>query len=163
MKYFLFHGGKKGGHKTFFIVCAFIVKQIHKKEKQVKQGKNVLKSGLTVPDTASNFFPFIIPSQMSVSLELACERVESGLYGDIASAMIDMSTAALATAEYNKDFQRSTEQWSGNYVFRDREDAEFLTNIFGEIASSSAGSIVSARGNHYAGRPGDTVSPLVSD
>lgn len=97
---------------------------------------------------------------MSVSIECACDRVETGLYANLAAEMMGMGTAALATAEYNKDFQQATKQWSGNYIYRDCNNAEFLTNIFGEIAPSSAGSIVCAKGNHYAGRLGEPVSPL---
>lgn len=95
---------------------------------------------------------------MSISLELARERVDSGLYASLATEMVDMAAAALATAEYNKDFHRTTDQWSGNYTYKDNEGVEFMTNIFGEIAPSGAGSIISAKGNHYAGRPGETVS-----
>lgn len=94
---------------------------------------------------------------MLISAELARERIRSSLYADLATEMIQMSTAALATAEYNKDFQRSTEQWSGNYTFKHFDGAEFMTNIFGEIAPPAAGSIVAAKGNHYPGRPGEGV------
>lgn len=41
---------------------------------------------------------------MVISTELAHEHVESGLYNNLALEMVEMETAALATAEYNKDF-----------------------------------------------------------
>lgn len=92
-----------------------------------------------------------LAKHMLISSELAYECNDSGMYDGLTSEMVDMGTAALATAEYDKDFHQFIEQWSGNYRYKDIDGAEFMTNIFGEIAPVSAGSIVAAKGNHYAG------------
>lgn len=71
-----------------------------------------------------------------------------------------MGGVALSAAKYGMDFYQSTEQWLGNYIYKDVEGAEFMTNIFGEIAAASAGSIVFAKGNHYPGWPGEMVTNI---
>lgn len=88
-------------------------------------------------------------------------RLESGIYDSVAQQMIAMGKASLAACDYQKDFVRKVEQWSGNFVYRDDANSEFRTNVVGEIAPASSGTILSAKGNHYAGKPGD-VSHLVA-
>ncbi|KAG6895211.1 hypothetical protein C0992_002553 [Termitomyces sp. T32_za158] len=92
---------------------------------------------------------------MIISDELAKECVESGLYDTIGSEMMAMEASALALAEYGTDFCHVTEHWSGNYSYKDSVGAEWKTNIIGEIAPAFAGSIISAKGNHYAARAHD--------
>ncbi|KAG6876463.1 hypothetical protein C0992_012883 [Termitomyces sp. T32_za158] len=90
-----------------------------------------------------------------ISTSLAQEHVASGLYELLATEMLAMEKSALAMTEYGTDFVRVTERWSGNHSYKDTDGAEWRTNIIGEIASAAAGSVVSAKGNHYAGKLGE--------
>lgn len=92
--------------------------------------------------------------------KLFADRYELGLYDAIGERLIQADRAALAFAEYNVDFTRHVEVWSKNYIFRDNNGAEFLTMIMGEICAPTFGTIISAKGNHYAGKPGTDVSVI---
>jgi hypothetical protein len=82
------------------------------------------------------------------------DRLESGIYDAIAEQLVAMGKSALADAEYKQDFFCHVEVWSGNYIYRGPAGDEFRTNIIGEICAASFGTIISAKGNHYAGKPG---------
>ncbi|KAG6915535.1 hypothetical protein DXG01_011032 [Tephrocybe rancida] len=97
---------------------------------------------------------------MPVSATLAQERFSTGIYQDAAEQLKSMGRASLAVAEYGTDFLRTTEGWSGNYAYKEDNGAEFRTNIIGQIAPVSAGTIIAAKGNHYAGRAGDPFRPV---
>lgn len=86
------------------------------------------------------------------------DRVESGLYDAIGEQIVAMETAALAGAEYNRDYKRRIEGWSGNYIYRDTKGTDFRTIIVGQIQGYDAGTILCAKGNHYPGPKGSAVS-----
>lgn len=82
------------------------------------------------------------------------DHFSTGVYDAIAQQIQNMGTAALAEAEYKKDFHRKVEVWSKNYIYRDNSGAEFRTNVVGEICAPAFGTIIAAKGNHYAGKAG---------
>jgi hypothetical protein len=92
-----------------------------------------------------------------MSLKLAAEHLTSGLYDDIATQLKEMDNACLASAEYKGDFHHAIEQWSNNYLYRNKDSSEFWVNICGEMMDSTAGTIISSRGNHYSGKAGESV------
>ncbi|KAG6877068.1 hypothetical protein C0992_010962 [Termitomyces sp. T32_za158] len=96
---------------------------------------------------------------MSISLALAKERNE-GLYAAVADSVVNIHGSFLGGAKFGIDFKRCIEQWSGNYIYKDSQGRDFRTNIVGEIASTSAGTIIAAKGNYYAGRPNDQFRPI---
>ncbi|KAF8054604.1 hypothetical protein FPV67DRAFT_1682464 [Lyophyllum atratum] len=56
------------------------------------------------------------------------------------------------------DIRRKIEGWSGGYSYLDlRSSEEYKAVLFGQVMAASAGTLLSAKGNHYAGRPGDIV------
>lgn len=91
------------------------------------------------------------------SATLVKDRVESGLYDAIGEQIVAMETAALAGAEYNRDYKRRVEAWSGNYVYKDTKGVDFRTIIVSEIQGSESGTIIAAKGNHYPGPRGTPV------
>lgn len=86
------------------------------------------------------------------------DRVESGLYDTIGEQIVAMKTAALAGAEYNCDYKRRIEGWSGNYIYKDTKGNDFRTIIVGQVQGYDSGTIICAKGNHYPGPRGSTVS-----
>lgn len=96
-----------------------------------------------------------MPTQSTIAGSAYAARLASGLYDSVADQLVAMGKASLAACDYSKDFFRKVESWSGNYVYRDHTNGEFRANIVGEIAPASSGTIVSAKGNHYAGKPGE--------
>ncbi|KAG6907172.1 hypothetical protein DXG01_010258 [Tephrocybe rancida] len=100
---------------------------------------------------------------MPISATLAQERFSSGIYQDAADQLKSMGKASLAVAEYGTDFRRIIEGWSGNYAYKEDTGADFRTNIIGQVAPLSSGTIIVAKGNHYAGRAGDPFRPMDDD
>lgn len=105
--------------------------------------------------TTSRTFIMSTPSPAIIK-----DRVESGLYDAIGEQIVAMETAALAGAEYNRDYKRRIEGWSGNYIYRDTKGTDFRTIIVGQIQGYDAGTILCAKGNHYPGPKGSAVSRL---
>ncbi|KAG6888212.1 hypothetical protein C0992_009319 [Termitomyces sp. T32_za158] len=99
---------------------------------------------------------------MVISSKLAREHVNN-LYGNVENSIIAIAGLFLGTARYRSSFHHQVEQWSGNYAFKDTIGGDFRMNIVGEIAPSDAETIIAAKGNHYAGRPGDPVRLLGND
>lgn len=110
---------------------------------------------------ASHFVSSPTMNNITDNAKAYVQRVETGLYDSVAQQMLGMGKASLAACDYQKDFFRKVEHWSGNFVYRDNANGEFRTNVVGEIAPASSGTIMSAKGNHFAGKPGDVRYFLV--
>lgn len=84
------------------------------------------------------------------------------LYERIAGQLINMGSAAFGNASYgpptnddkSPDFFRTVNNNKNNSYIWNRDGSEFSTIIFGQLMSSSYGTIHSAKGNHY-GANGD--------
>ncbi|KAJ7131261.1 hypothetical protein C8R44DRAFT_613104, partial [Mycena epipterygia] len=79
------------------------------------------------------------------------ERVECGMYDEIATTLDAMGSKALGNLDCPTDFIRYQPSGSTNIEFRDNEGQEFRTLIVGEIAGSNTGTVLRATGNYYAG------------
>ncbi|KAF8054267.1 hypothetical protein FPV67DRAFT_1682683 [Lyophyllum atratum] len=92
------------------------------------------------------------------------DRAKNGVFDDISTGFTSMGHRALANAEYNIDIRRKIEGWSGGYSYLDlRSSEEYKAVLFGQVMAASAGTLLSAKGNHYAGRPGDIFLPIGDD
>ncbi|KAF5386243.1 hypothetical protein D9615_002652 [Tricholomella constricta] len=90
------------------------------------------------------------PAVMPLTSSAFESRVEHGLYDIVADQIIDMGKKSLAGADYNIDFARMVEPYSGNYLYKAKcNNSEFRVVVFGQICLPDAGTILSAKGNHY--------------
>lgn len=101
---------------------------------------------------------FALIFMATIPSKLFEDRFSTGVYDAIAQQIQNMGTAALAEAEYKKDFHRKVEVWSKNYIYRDNTGAEFRTNVVGQICAPTFGTIIAAKGNHYSGKAGDVYT-----
>jgi hypothetical protein len=86
------------------------------------------------------------------------DRAVNGVFEDVIEGFTNMGHRSLGNAEYNVNFRRRIENWSGSYSYIDLEGGdEFKGVVFGQVMPASAGTIISAKGNHYGGKPGSTV------
>lgn len=63
------------------------------------------------------------------------QRVESGLYDEIADQIAAMNSQALANIDYPDHFTRIVEEWSRNYKYMDQEGCELRVAIVGEVST----------------------------
>ncbi|KNZ73355.1 hypothetical protein J132_07653 [Termitomyces sp. J132] len=99
---------------------------------------------------------------MPISSKLIAEQ-NDGLYKSMEESLINMGSAFLGEANFPVDFCHNVEPWSGNYTYKDVNGQDFRTNLCGEIAGTKAGTIIAAKGNHYAGHSGELVQVLEDD
>ncbi|KAG6847525.1 hypothetical protein H0H93_007574 [Arthromyces matolae] len=95
----------------------------------------------------------------NLSAEYARARLEDGYYEDLTASIRALGKTCLAEVTYNVDFKRIIDTYTGNHSFVTKNGGVFTINIFGQIAPTSAGTIISAKGNHYMGRDGEKASP----
>ncbi|KAG6849603.1 hypothetical protein H0H93_007055 [Arthromyces matolae] len=99
-------------------------------------------------------------TMQTLSHEYADEQNETGFYEDLTKQIRLLGKSCLAEVEYKVDFTRVVEGYNNNQTYVYKTGEVFRTNIFGQIAPLLAGTIVSAKGNHFMGRPGDPIIPI---
>lgn len=92
------------------------------------------------------------------------ERSSTGVYEDCVDQLLGLpSTTVLATATYNKDFQRCVQPYTGNLTYLSKDgNGEYETILVGEILHEFKGTKFSAKGTHYAGTAVRVRSPVYS-
>lgn len=87
-----------------------------------------------------------------------------GFYDGVGKQVMAMGHSAMSEATYSTDFFRVLD-WGKNYKYHDRHDPQrgpYVTNFVGQIAPFSSGTMLGAKGNHYAGNNGQVCPSLVS-
>ncbi|KAG6849602.1 hypothetical protein H0H93_007054 [Arthromyces matolae] len=96
----------------------------------------------------------------TLSDEYANERSASGFYEELTNQIRLLGKSCLADVKYGVDFARVVEAYSNNQSYVYRTGEVFRTKIFGQIAPIFAGTNISARGNHFMGKPGNSIAPI---
>ncbi|KAG6820139.1 hypothetical protein H0H93_004843 [Arthromyces matolae] len=91
------------------------------------------------------------------------ERLECDYYELLTDNIRNLGKSCLAEVTYNVDFKRIIETYSGNYTYVTATGGPFTINVFGQIAPVSAGTMISAKGNHYMGRDDEKTKPICDD
>ncbi|KAJ7486254.1 hypothetical protein B0H11DRAFT_1648474, partial [Mycena galericulata] len=79
------------------------------------------------------------------------ERVNCGMYDELADTLSAMGPKALGNVDCPDDFIRhQTGGHSSNIEFRDKDGFEFRTLLIGEVAGSVHGTVMRATGNYFA-------------
>lgn len=86
------------------------------------------------------------------------KRLASGLYKNIASQIAEMGKNNLGAVNYKEDIYHIKEGRDGNIAFKNSDKSNFRTNIVGQICHETAGTVLCAKGNFYAGRNAGEVS-----
>jgi hypothetical protein len=79
------------------------------------------------------------------------ERVLTGVYDEVVGKVIGFGKESLAEAEYGIHFERQMSRDGKSVLFVDKDTHdEFNTLLVGETRGASSGTILCAKGNHYA-------------
>lgn len=86
------------------------------------------------------------------------ERIKDGVYDVFADQLTNMGNDAFANCSFgpptdsddSPDFYRIVTERGASFIWNS-DKSEFSTVLFGQIVSSSLGTIHSAKGNHYGG------------
>ncbi|KAF8060234.1 hypothetical protein FPV67DRAFT_1674194 [Lyophyllum atratum] len=101
------------------------------------------------------------PSSPEEAYAVYEDRVKNDVYATLAEQIAAMGPEALAHADYKVDFMQRVEENTGHYSYVDsRSGLEFTAIIFGEVMPTSAGTVVSAKGNYFPGKRGDPFVPI---
>ncbi|KAG6844949.1 hypothetical protein H0H93_016288, partial [Arthromyces matolae] len=121
---------------------------------RVMYGKVNIEGPLTAAQISTGYRMFT-RFKMHASLR---ERLEDGYYEDLTAKIPALGKTCLAEVAYNIDFKCIVDTYTGNHSFVTKNGGVFTINIFGQIDPISAGTIISAKGNHYMGRDGKKAS-----
>ena len=102
------------------------------------------------------------PSDLSPVEAAFLQCSTSGIYDDCINQLLGLPTiTVLATATYNKDFQRCVQPYTGNLTYLSKDgNGEYEMILVGEILHEFKGMKFSAKGTHYAGTAVCVCSPV---
>jgi len=85
-----------------------------------------------------------------MSNNVISQRISKGIYTNLHESLKVQGMNALAGIEYGVDYfsEKEPEQWSNNYWFLDTSSNTLNLLVFGQIATDSFGTLLSAKGNH---------------
>ncbi|TEB31227.1 hypothetical protein FA13DRAFT_1791516 [Coprinellus micaceus] len=94
------------------------------------------------------------------SSAMFAQRLNGGLYAEVANKLKALRTTFLGNAIFNKDFSPSIIEWSKNQMYRGLDHNEFRCNIFGQLASATDGTAIGAAGSFRFEGPNGQFEPV---